>query len=541
MANNKLELTWLDKDKPIKVEPRLLIENPELSNIPTKQSFNSRQIYDNLLIHGDNLIALKSLESKFAGKIKCIYIDPPYNTGNAFEHYDDGVEHSIWLSMMYPRMRILKSLLSDDGLLFVQIDDNELAYLTVLLDEVFGRNNRVNILTVKMSESSGVKMAHVEKRLPKIKEFILIYKKTDKSVITPIKIPKQNIDDYLKYYNQMIIDLNEPVEKWRIISVVDYMKSQGYSVKDENIKQFKLENASRVIYRTNNASFKDYKIDKPLTKIISKTGIEYIWWEGKQMLFLADYISEYACDLWTDISTINLNKEGVVDFKQSKKPEKLIERILELSTKKADIVLDSFLGSGTTAAVAHKMGRKWIGIELGDHAYTHSKVRLDKVIEGEQGGISKAVNWKGGGGYRFYELAPTLIKVDSFGQAVINPEYNADMLAAAVALHEGYDYNPDQDIFWKQAKNGDFSYLFTTTRHLDRNFIDSVASQMAENEFLVISCKSFDSLVSNLHKNIVIKKIPQSLLKNCEFHKENYNLNIINPPVYEEEGDDEDE
>ncbi|MDD3107114.1 MAG: DNA methyltransferase, partial [Bacilli bacterium] len=279
----------------------------------------------------------------------------------------------------------------------------------------------------------------------------------------------------------------------------------------------------------------------------------HYYYRGREMFFVDDKIhtcltedgykttlSNLLADMWLDINTGRLFNEGGVEFRNSKKPEFLIARILEIASSKNDIILDSFLGSGTTASVAHKMGRKWIGIEMGDHAYSLCKVRLDNVINNsDPGGVSKIFNWSGGGGYKFYELAPTLIKIDSFGQAIINPEYNADMLAAAVALHEGYNYEPDQTLFWKQAKNGESSYLFTTTRHLDRTFIDSVASQMTENEFLVISCKSFDALVLNLHKNIAIKKIPQSLLKNCEFDKDNYNLNIINPPVYE--GDEEDE
>jgi len=566
MANNKLELTWLGKDKPIKVEPRLLIENPKLSNIPANTNQNTDGSCDNLLIHGDNLIALKSLESKYAGKVKCIYIDPPYNTGSAFEHYDDNLEHSIWLSLMKPRIEILKKLLTDDGIIFVQIDDNEVAYLTVLMDEVFGRTNRINTIVVNMSNLSGVKInaAILGKRFPKIKEYILIYSK-NKDRYT-LKIPKISKSKWDSEYNLIIPELTieeyeaikefglenfkEKFEQYSLLSLNDFLKNN----KIENSDEWKSENSFRIVASKPNKALLNIaksltftsamtilKTSQGLHKIVKTDFNRNTKTARIEIVFARDNNEVFLGDHWSDIVTTGgIGQEGGGDFPNGKKPEKLIQRIIKTSTAKGDIILDSFLGSGTTCAVAHKMGRKWIGIELGNHAYTHAKKRLDAIIDGtDLTGVTKAENWTGGGGYRFYELAPTLIKIDSFGQAVINSEYNADMLAAAVALHEGYNYEPDQILFWKQAKNGESSYLLTTTRHLDRAFVDSIASQMTENEFLVISCKSFDALVSNLHKNIAIKKIPQSLLKNCEFDKENYNLNIINPPVCE--GDEEDE
>ena len=222
------------------------------------------------------------------------------------------------------------------------------------------------------------------------------------------------------------------------------------------------------------------------------------------------------------------------------KAEKLIERILTLGSNEGDLILDSFLGSGTTAAVAHKMNRKWIGIEMGYHAYSHCKVRLDKVISGEDaGGISKSVNWKGGGGYKFYELAPSLINIDSFDEPVINKEYSVDMLASAVALHEGFNYQPAEDIFWKQSVGNENSYLFVTTRHLTAQYVDSIKDTMADNEYLIIACRSFDTGLEKAHKQITIKKIPNMLLAHCEFDKDDYNLNIIDPPVYDEFEEDE--
>ena len=217
------------------------------------------------------------------------------------------------------------------------------------------------------------------------------------------------------------------------------------------------------------------------------------------------------------------------------------KKIIHIASNPGDLILDSFLGSGTTAAVAHKMGRRYIGIEMGDHAYTHCKVRLDKVISGEDnGGISKSRNWQGGGGYRFYELAPSLINKDPFDEYVINEAYDADMLAAAVALHEGFAYHPDSNVFWKQSKGNENSYLFVTTRHLTAAYLDSIQSTMEENEYVVIACRSFDSGLDKAYEHITLKKIPQMLLSRCEFGKADYNLNIVHPPVYNDDSDEED-
>lgn len=238
--------------------------------------------------------------------------------------------------------------------------------------------------------------------------------------------------------------------------------------------------------------------------------------------------------------TQDAKKESIALFAEkvfsTPKPEHLIERVLTLATNPGDLVLDSFLGSGTTAAVAHKMGRRYIGIEMGIHAYTHCKVRLDKVIAGEDpGGITKSAQWEKGGGYRFYELAPTLINRDAFGEYVINEEYDADMLAAGVALHEGFTYHPDGNLFWKQSVGNEKSYLFVTTRHLNSQYLDAIKSGMEEDEYLIIACCSYDKGIDRAYDHITIKKIPQMLLERCEFGKTDYNLNIVHPPVYEDE------
>lgn len=374
-----------------------------------KRKLPEDTITDNLIIKGNNLLALHTMKEEFAGKVKLIYIDPPYNR-EAESFYNDSFKNSTWLTFMKNRLESAKRLLTDDGLFCVQIDDFQFGYLLPLCDEVFERVNRVNIITVKMSETSGVKMSHVDKRLPKIKEFILIYRKTSKARLNPVKIQKaeqsNKLDHYLKYYRKVILNPNDPVENWNIVPINDHLKSQGLEHDGEAIKAFQLKNAENVVYRTNNKSFEKLNINGKLAKVESAKGLEYIWWEGKQMLFLSDYIEEHLCDLWTDISTINLNKEGGVDLENGKKPEKLIKRIIQLTTKQDDIVMDYHLGSGTTASVSLKMKRQFIGVEQLNYGDNDSVVRLLNTIKGDKSGISGDidVNWKGGCTFVYLEL-----------------------------------------------------------------------------------------------------------------------------------------
>ena len=583
---NKLELTWYGKENEPKIEPRLLIENKELSNTE-----NDPQT-ENMLIHGDNLLALKALENKYAGKVKCIYIDPPYNTGSAFEHYDDNLEHSQWLSLMKSRLELLKNLLSENGYIFIQIDDEEQAYLKVLCDEVFGRRNYISTVSVLMKNIAGASGGGEDKKLKKNIEFILIYAK-DYDAIQPF-MPTYSY----KPISKLVEDYRDEGKSWKYTSVLVDAGNKIYigSTVDgdgNEIKIYKRENYTiksiNALMREENLSeanaYKKYALKifqtampqssirpRVMQKVESLNiegdlfSIEYIPKTGRNKGLLYEqfykgenfrlfawlkdvaeeidgevYKKELQGTYWDFVGeTKNLTKEGNVEFPNGKKAEKLIERVFKLCTNPGDLVLDSFLGSGTTAAVAHKMGRKWIGIEMGDHAYSHCKVRLDKVISGEdKGGITKAANWQGGGGYRFYELAPSLINGDAFGEYIINKDYNADMLAAAVALHEGFTYNPSEETFWKQSTGSENSYLFVTTKHVTTAYLQAIADTMQEGEYLIIACKSFDKTAENAFKNIVVKKIPQMLLSRCEFNKDNYNLNIVHPPVYDEVEDDD--
>lgn len=583
--SNKLELTWYGKDREIKVEPRILIEDKEKSNIANDPNT------ENMLIHGDNLLALKALENKYAGKVKCIYIDPPYNTGSAFEHYDDNLEHSTWLSLMKPRLEILRNLLSDNGSIWISIDSDECHYLKILCDEVFGRNNFIDEVIWQRAYAP----INLKKTLSRSHDIILVYAKNNDSSFTLNKLPR-SAEANSRYKNPD----DDPRGDWKNADL-----SVGPAV-ESNIYEIVTPGGRRVLppkgrsWVLNKERFEEFRNDNR------------IWFgkDGNNVPSIKKFLSEVkdgvvAMTLWTR-EEVGDSQEGKREIKafnfdtvfDTPKQERLIERIITLATNEGELVLDSFLGSGTTAAVAQKMNRKYIGIEMGNHAYTHCKVRLDKVISGEdKGGISvskdyydlkeddlkdldfkiedvktfnKILNkigkdtdiipkdilkelkkktrtqkikselkWQGGGAYKFYELAESLINKDDFGEYVINKDYNPEMLSAAVALHEGFEYSPDNEFFWKQSKANENSYLFVTTRHINESYIESINNTMEDGEYLVIACKSFDGDINDKYPNITIKKIPQMLLSKCEFDKDDYNLNIINPPAYEEFEDEE--
>ena len=552
--SKKLELTWVGKDKKISVEPRILIENKKLSNIENNENT------ENMLIHGDNLLALKALEPKYAGKIKCIYIDPPYNTGAAFEHYDDNLEHSIWLGLMKERLVILRNLLREDGFIACHIDDSEGAYLKVLMDEIFGRENYQTSFYVRVRYSG--KILKQDMNYHKEIEQIHIYRK-EYGAIPNLNIQETGYDQFRYYIKELdngkIINLGG--KKVEIFEKGQYKLEKGKGT-EYGLKEIW---ASGTILDGNSSGrfFRDYLDGRVaedglgvLYKVwgIGNDRFDYRYFTGPKRTNATkgkyyqgvpvEQLGKEKIEKRLPINNFfdlagnfgNCRLEGGVDFRSGKKPEILLELILKYFSNPNDIILDSFLGSGTTAAVAHKMNRKYIGIEMGEHVYTHCKIRLDKIISGEdKGGITKNVNWQGGGAYRFYELAPTLINKDKFGEMVINKEYSPEMLANAVALHEGYNFNPNKEIFWKQSKSTENSYLFVTTKYVDINFLNSIKNDMEDEEYLVIACKNYDKVLEKKYSNIEIKKIPEMLLEKCEFNVENYNLNIINTPIYEEE------
>lgn len=530
---NKLELTWIGKeDEPLAVEPRLLLDSPEYSfgEVETGTLPNGKPWPGNMLIHGDNLLALRALEQDFAGLVKCIYIDPPYNTGSAFEHYDDNLEHSQWLNLMRPRLEILRNLLSEDGTIWISIDDDEQAYLRILCDEIFGRTNYIETIVWQRAYSP----VNLKKTISRSHDYVLVYAKRLTKDYSLNKLPRSN-EANERYKNPD----NDPRGVWKSTDSTAQAghgtKSQFYVLTAPNGKKHNLTPGRCWVY----------------TEEVMKRMIvdNRIWFgpDGNNVPAIKRFLTEVRDGivpqtLWPytevghtqeakkEIKALNFN--SIFD---TPKPERLIQRIIQIATNPGDIVLDSFLGSGTTAAVAHKMGRRWIGVELGDHAYTHSAVRMRKVIEGEQGGISKAVNWQGGGSFKFYELAPSLLNKDKYGNLVINKEYNADMLAAAMAKHQGFSYSPDEEIYWKQGKSSEHDYIFTTTQLITAEMLETIHEQLGEDESLLICCTKFQPECRNKYSNITIKKIPKVLLDTCEFDHDDYSLNIVSVPEIDDE------
>ena len=570
MANNKqkLELTWVGKNNPeydiSNIEPRILEENPELSNC--KNDPNT----ENMIIHGDNLLALKALLPEYAGKVKCIYIDPPYNTGNAFEHYDDAVEHSTWLSLIKPRLELFKILLKEDGFIYINIDIRELSYLKIICDEIFGRDNFLTQINTKAKASGGVGQ---ESFLFDLCEYILVYGKNQALIEN---YEAQKIEE-LKYemidhnYSKLFIS-EGTVEKdfdieGGVVGNVRVNKHGNYNIGNLSKKDRTLDNIALnfdILFRTTNPQG---GLMKRVLEKISKEGlvsIDYIpskgrnagklvrsyflngslivWFRDSAELRKGKVFKFFKNDnLWTDNLHQGIAGEGDVEFPQSKKPEKLIQRILGMSSKTGDVVLDSFLGSGTTCAVAQKMGRRYIGIEMGDHAYTHCKVRMDKVIDGtDQGGISKALEWKGGGAYKFYELAPSFIVKDEFGNPVIDSYYNDSKLIKAMCKLMNFTYKPSKTEYWKHGIGQGKNYLYVTTQLLTCGMIQQIAEHLADGESLIVCPKKFEPGAEKLDSRITIKKIPQSVLKACHFGKKEYLLPIKEKAMEEIESEEDD-
>lgn len=551
----KLELTWIGKDEEREaIEPRILIEDPKYSYGDTESG--------NMLIHGDNLLALKALEQEYSGKVKCIYIDPPYNTGSAFEFYDDNIEHSIWLNLMRQRLYILRNLLSKDGFICCHIDDSEGHYLKVLMDEVFGRDNYLSSLYIRVRYPD--KALKQDMDFHKEIEYIHIYRKEygakpkrNKSIAT--------FDKYNCYFTELSegTDLYLGGKRVTVFKPNEWKLSLGEGTEDGRKEIW----ATGTILDGNSSGrfFRDYlngryDIDGygVLYKVygIGDDKFDFRYFTGPQRIGATkgkyyqgvpiDQLKNKKDYKYTPINNFydlagsfgNCRTEGGVDFRGGKKPEALIKIILDHFSEKGDLVLDSFLGSGSTAAVANKMGRKWIGVEMGNQAYSHCYVRMCRVVSGkDKTGISKDVEWKGGSGFKFYELAPSLLKEDKFGNLIINKEYNADMLAAAMAKQEGYTYQPDSTLYWKQGQSSEHDYIYTTTQFLTLESLDAISETMQEGESLLICCTAFQKECQSHSSNITVKKIPQMLLGRCEFDKDDYSLNIIDMPQLDLEED----
>jgi adenine-specific DNA-methyltransferase len=549
----KLELTWIGKEHRPRLEPRILIEDREKS-YHAKHAVSTQDRFDNRLIFGDNLLALRALQQEFEGKIKCIYIDPPFNTQQAFAHYDDSVEHSVWLSLIRDRIGLLHRLLAEDGTLFVHIDDNELGYLTVLLDEVFGRNNRLYVVTFKQGSATGHKA--INPGCVNTTNFVLIYAR-NKSQWIPRRVFTARERD--ERYGQFIDNISEKHDGWHITTLMKAFAARinlGEKearvlarARPEVLDTFVVDNAKSVIqlarpdYESVSAEARrlidESTADPKRVFCLEREGYSDIYLiGGKRILFYVDKLKlidgkqvagEPLTTLWDDILSNNLHAEGGVEFPKGKKPEALLKRMMELATDAGDWVLDSFAGSGTTGAVAHKMGRRWIMVELGEHCHTHIIPRLRKVIDGDDpGGVTEATSWKGGGGFRYYHLAPSLLEKDKWGNWVINKAYNAAMLAEALCKVEGFTYAPSETVYWQHGKSTERDFIYVTTAHLSHAQLRELSEDVGPARSLLVLCTAFRG--GDDCPNLTVKKIPKQVLWRCEWGHDDYSLSVENLP-----------
>lgn len=578
----KLELTWIGKDKRPRLEPRVLVEDAAKSHHAATRRRDGKDIFDNMLIHGDNLLALKALEQQFAGRVKCIYIDPPYNTGTAFTHYDDGLEHSIWLGLMRERLELLYKLLANDGSLWISIDDREEAYLKVVCDELFGRDCFVSNIAWQRTYSTRNDAKGIVNEV----EHILVYSK--QPGWQPNKLPRTAEMD-AKYKNPdgdqvswksgdafaadavghqgMVYAIQHPFTG---VMLYPYSSSHWRSGQEEMLcvmqqwAEYELREIDDAEKRAEICGIGVDDVRKGVKAIVLSKSLEesrksaelvlkrgkwpkyYFTKNGTGGIARKTYLDKVGgvppTNLWEykDVGhTDEAKKEILALFKgkapfDTPKPERLIKRVLEVATKEGDLVLDSFLGSGTTAAVAHKMGRRWIGIELLDHCYTNCAPRMNMVVDGDDaGGITKTVNWKGGGGYRFFELAPTLITKDKWGQEVINKAYKPEMLAEAVCKLEGFTYAPSETEYFIHGHSTEKSFIYVTTNFIRKAELEDICEQVGERRSLLICCKGFDKGASCA--NVRLKKIPEAVLKKCEWGHDDYSLNVANLPMSQDE------
>jgi adenine-specific DNA-methyltransferase len=486
-----------------------------------------QDLFDNRLIKGDNLLALKALEAEFSGKVKCVFIDPPYNTGSAFAHYDDGLEHSIWLGLMRDRLEIIRRLLSDDGSLWITIDDNEAHYLKVLCDEVFGRSNFVANLIWEKSDSprNSARQFSVDH------DHVLVFSKAPNWV--PRKLART--DEANSIYSNPD---NDPRGLW--------LPGDPFANKPYSKGLFSITGPSGRTFSPPPGRY--WRVSEEKLRELDADG--RVWWgpSGSARPSIKRYLSEVG-DL---VPRTFWKKEDVGSNRTSKnemrllfpgdssfdtpKPERLIERTLNIATKPGDLVLDSFAGSGTTGAVAHKMGRRWIMVELGEHCHTHIVPRLQKVINGQDpGGVTQATAWQGGGGFRYYELAPTLLATDAWGNLVINPEYDAAMLSAAMCKLEGFAYAPSETLWWQHGRSSESDFIFVTTQTLSAEQLDALADEVGTERSLLVCCGAYRGVTAaqaaQRWQQLTIKKIPKMVKDRCEWGHDDYSLNVANLPM----------
>lgn len=504
-------------------------------------------VFSNLLIRGDNLLALKALESTHSDSVQCIYIDPPYNTGSAFSHYEDGLEHSYWLSLMRDRLEILKKLLKREGVIFVHIDDHEHAYLKVLMDEVFGRSNFCGQLVWEKKK----KPSFLNANMGTVTEYILSYAKDRRfspafvggTTTEGKKYPLNNAGNPLS-------TLTFPARSVRF-----NCDDQAFHPQDMSEGNIKTELLDTLVVAggTNVGPFRlrgEWRYSQKRLLEIVEAGEKLIiskvpfrpnhvkaGGEDKKLKNLLS-VAHYGMATYEDATAEGIKLFGSEAFDYPK-PEKLLQTLIGAVTEEGDLVLDSFAGSGTTGAVAHKMGRRWIMVELGDHCETHVVPRLNKIIDGEDlGGITEAVGWKGGGGYRYFKLAPSLLEKDQFDNWVISKSYNAEMLAEAMCKHFGFTYAPSTEHYWMHGHSSETDFIYVTTNSLTHEQLAAISDEVGPERTLLICCKAFQGGNANAFGNLTIRKIPSAILGRCEWGKDDYSLKIEALPIFDEQEPD---
>lgn len=544
MKKQKLELTWIGKENRPKLEPRILLEDPEKS-YHARQRVSENDIFDNRLIFGDNLLALKALEQEFAGKVKCVFIDPPYNTGSAFTHYDDGLEHSIWLSLMRDRLELIRHLLSEDGSLWITIDDNEAHYLKVMTDEVFGRMNFVsNIVWQKKSSSQANATWFSDSH-----DHVLVFAK-NKEAFRPNRLGRTEKQNSIYKHSDEFDGIDEAGKPYGrgpwfpgdfTLSLASGQRGKQFAKTgvSDNIYEIVTPSGRTVLPASGRAWA---YVRTSYERLLADRRVHF-GKDGSSKPTIKRFLSEIEDDGVVPMTTwhyseVGENRIAAQEMKtlnsddpfSTPKPEALLQRILALSSNQGDLVLDSFAGSGTTGAVAHKMGRRWIMVELGEHCHTHIIPRLKKVIDGEDGGgITKAVNWKGGGGFRYYRLAPSLLEMDSFGNPVISKEFNATMLAEAMCKLMGFTYAPSEEFYWQHGHSTETDFIYVTTQTLTRDHLAALSEEVGRKRSLLVCCSAFRGK-PDAFPNLTLKKIPSAVLHKCEWGHDDYSLNVANLP-----------
>lgn len=521
----KLELTWIGKEARPRLEPRVLLEDPALS-YQAAHRVCDQDIFDNRLIFGDNLLALKALEQEFAGQVKCVFIDPPYNTGSAFTHYDDGVEHSIWLSLMRDRLEVIRRLLAADGSLWITIDDNEAHYLKVLCDEVFGRENFVisvawqKVFAKKNKALISGSHDHVLVIAKDISRWSRNLLPREGSSLSAFKNPDK---DQRGLWQSVAYSVQSEDSERRRAYRYPIQLPSGREVHPPPGRHWNgLPDRTEELRQDNRLWFGADGDNPPRIKV-----------------FLSEVQEGIVPDTWWSHAEAGSNQDskkemlellpGVEPF-STPKPEKLLHRILTIASNPGDLVLDSFAGSGTTGAVAHKMGRRWIMVELGEHCHTHIIPRMKKVIDGaDPGGVTEATGWKGGGGFRYFKLAPSLLEKDAWGNWVISKAYNGAQLAEALCKLHGFTYAPDQEHYWMQGRSSERDYIYVTTQTLTQAQLRALSDEVGDHLSLLVCCGAFKGS-ADAFPNLTLKKIPHSVLAKCEWGKDDYSLNIKNLP-----------